>query len=54
MNISYEFYFKFQVVVGSEDLAANHDVMQIIEVLDDKSRDFRLVSLLEKYHQSQR
>ncbi|OAY80230.1 DEAD-box ATP-dependent RNA helicase 5, partial [Ananas comosus] len=43
-----------KVVVGSEDLAANHDVMQIIEVLDDKSRDFRLVSLLEKYHQSQR
>ena len=22
----------FQVVVGSEDLAANHDVMQIVEV----------------------
>lgn len=23
----------YQVVVGSEDLAANHDVMQIVEVL---------------------
>ncbi|KAJ0989911.1 hypothetical protein J5N97_008267 [Dioscorea zingiberensis] len=43
-----------KVVVGSEDLAANHDVMQIIEVLDDRSRDARLVALLEKYHQSQR
>ncbi|XP_049933276.1 DEAD-box ATP-dependent RNA helicase 5 isoform X2 [Nymphaea colorata] len=43
-----------KVVVGSEDLAANHDVMQIVEVLDDRSRDARLVALLEKYHQSQR
>ncbi|XP_010261619.1 PREDICTED: DEAD-box ATP-dependent RNA helicase 5 [Nelumbo nucifera] len=43
-----------KVVVGSEDLAANHDVMQIVEVLDDRSRDARLVSLLEKYHKSQR
>ncbi|ONK71542.1 uncharacterized protein A4U43_C04F9710 [Asparagus officinalis] len=43
-----------KVVVGSEDLAANHDVMQIVEVLDDRSRDSRLVALLEKYHQSQR
>ncbi|KAG6571631.1 DEAD-box ATP-dependent RNA helicase 5, partial [Cucurbita argyrosperma subsp. sororia] len=43
-----------KVVVGSEDLAANHDVMQIVEVLDDRSRDNRLVALLEKYHKSQR
>ncbi|CAL5321189.1 unnamed protein product [Camellia sinensis] len=43
-----------KVVVGSEDLAANHDVMQIVEVLDDRARDERLVSLLEKYHKSQR
>ncbi|XP_039142287.1 LOW QUALITY PROTEIN: DEAD-box ATP-dependent RNA helicase 5 [Dioscorea cayenensis subsp. rotundata] len=43
-----------KVVIGSEDLAANHDVMQIVEVLDDRSRDARLVALLEKYHQSQR
>ncbi|XP_057480719.1 DEAD-box ATP-dependent RNA helicase 5 [Actinidia eriantha] len=43
-----------KVVVGSEDLAANHDVMQIVEVLEDRSRDERLVSLLEKYHKSQR
>lgn len=43
-----------KVVVGSEDLAANHDVMQIVEVLDEWARDKRLVSLLEKYHESQR
>ncbi|KAH1044073.1 DEAD-box ATP-dependent RNA helicase 5 [Glycine soja] len=43
-----------KVVVGSEDLAANHDVMQIVEVLDDRSRDKRLAALLEKYHKSQR
>ena len=43
-----------KVVIGSVDLAANHDVMQIVEVLDDRSRDQRLVSLLEKYHKSQR
>ncbi|TKY70093.1 DEAD-box ATP-dependent RNA helicase 5 [Spatholobus suberectus] len=43
-----------KVVVGSEDLAANHDVMQIVEVLDDHSRDKRLIALLEKYHKSQR
>ncbi|KAI4372191.1 hypothetical protein MLD38_010456 [Melastoma candidum] len=41
-----------KVVVGSEDLAANHDVMQIVEVLDDRSRDDRLVALLQKYHSS--
>ncbi|XP_031267039.1 DEAD-box ATP-dependent RNA helicase 5 [Pistacia vera] len=43
-----------KVVVGSEDLAANHDVLQIVEVLDDRSRDQRLLALLEKYHKSQR
>lgn len=29
---SFEKWILFQVVVGSEDLAANHDVMQIVEV----------------------
>ncbi|ESQ33627.1 hypothetical protein EUTSA_v10007300mg [Eutrema salsugineum] len=43
-----------KVVIGSVDLAANHDVMQIIEVLDDRARDQRLVALLEKYHKSQK
>ncbi|XP_004512453.1 DEAD-box ATP-dependent RNA helicase 5 [Cicer arietinum] len=43
-----------KVVVGSEDLAANHDVMQIVEVLDERARDKRLVALLEKYHKSKK
>lgn len=42
-----------KVVIGSEDLAANHDVMQIVEVLDDRTRDSRLLALLDKYHQAQ-
>ncbi|KAI3836694.1 hypothetical protein MKX03_019413 [Papaver bracteatum] len=41
-----------KVVVGSEDLAANHDVLQIVEVLDDRACDARLTTLLEKYHKS--
>ncbi|KAL3818300.1 hypothetical protein ACJIZ3_004205 [Penstemon smallii] len=43
-----------KVVVGSEDLTANHDVMQIVEVLEDRARDERLLNLLEKYHKSRR
>ncbi|GFP79323.1 dead-box ATP-dependent RNA helicase 5 [Phtheirospermum japonicum] len=43
-----------KVVVGSEDLAANHDVMQIVEVLEDRARDERLQVLLEKYHKSRK
>ncbi|CAN1857439.1 DEAD-box ATP-dependent RNA helicase 5 [Linum perenne] len=42
-----------KVVVGSEDTAANHDVMQIVEVVDDRLRDDRLLALLEKYHKTQ-
>lgn len=43
-----------KVVVGSEDLTANHDVMQIVEVLEDRARDERLITLLDKYHKSRR
>ncbi|GJN03808.1 hypothetical protein PR202_ga21288 [Eleusine coracana subsp. coracana] len=43
-----------KVVIGSEDLAANHDVMQIVEVLEDRARDSRLLALLEKYQTSRR
>ncbi|GLT80611.1 hypothetical protein SLA2020_520420 [Shorea laevis] len=43
-----------KVVIGSEDLAANHDVMQIVEVLDERSRNQRLIDLLKKYHESER
>ncbi|CAM6098389.1 unnamed protein product [Calypogeia fissa] len=41
-----------KVTVGSEDLAANHDVTQIVEVVDDKDKSRRLESLLQKYHKS--
>ncbi|KAL1556892.1 RNA helicase [Salvia divinorum] len=43
-----------KVVVGSEDLSASHDVMQIVEVLDERARDERLQNLLEKYHKSRK
>ncbi|XP_024538089.1 DEAD-box ATP-dependent RNA helicase 5 [Selaginella moellendorffii] len=43
-----------KITVGSEDLSANHDVTQIVEVLDDKSRDRRLQELLRLYHKTKR
>ncbi|VFQ70573.1 unnamed protein product [Cuscuta campestris] len=43
-----------KVVIGSEDLSANHDVMQIVEVLEDRARDERLQNLLEKYHKTRK
>ncbi|GKV10626.1 hypothetical protein SLEP1_g21966 [Rubroshorea leprosula] len=36
-----------KVVKGSEDLAAYHDVMQIVEVLDERSRNECLIALLK-------
>ncbi|KAL3681784.1 hypothetical protein R1sor_024740 [Riccia sorocarpa] len=41
-----------KVTIGSQDLAANHDVMQIVEVLEDRARFQRLDALLAKYHKS--
>lgn len=41
-----------KVTVGSEALAANHDVTQIVEVVVDKDRVHHLDSLLRKYHKS--
>ncbi|KAL8138796.1 hypothetical protein V2J09_004797 [Rumex salicifolius] len=43
-----------KVVIGSEDLSANHDVMQIVEVLEEHEKNKRLTTLLDKYHESQR
>lgn len=42
----------FHVLVGSEDLTANHDVSQIVEVIDERSfiKDKRLLELMAKYH----
>lgn len=41
-----------KVMVGSQDLAANHDVTQIVEVIEDRARDAQLETLLQKYHKS--
>lgn len=41
-----------RVTIGSEDLAANHNVTQVVEVVDGASRDARLDELLKKYHKS--
>ena len=43
-----------RVVVGSEELAANHKVTQYVEVMENNSRlkDTKLLQLLEKYHKS--
>lgn len=43
-----------KVIVGSQDLAANHAVTQLIEVIDTTLRDARLIDLLKKYHKSER
>nr|KJB30181.1 hypothetical protein B456_005G132700 [Gossypium raimondii] len=39
-----------KVVISSEDLAANHDVMQIVEVLDDRARYERLAAFKISLH----
>nr|KJB07088.1 hypothetical protein B456_001G073300 [Gossypium raimondii]KJB07089.1 hypothetical protein B456_001G073300 [Gossypium raimondii] len=39
-----------KVVIGSEDLAANHDVMQIVEDLDERARYERLTAFKFSLH----
>jgi len=41
-----------KVTIGSEDLSANHNVTQIVEVIDEFARDARLDQLLKQYHKS--
>jgi len=41
-----------KVTIGSEDLAANHRVNQIVEVLEPFDKDRRLETLLKDYHKS--
>ncbi|XP_076892372.1 uncharacterized protein LOC143544100 [Bidens hawaiensis] len=54
-SISPGVFSGMQVVVGSEDLAANHDAVQIVEkVLEDQARDEQLATLLEKVHKPRR
>jgi ATP-dependent RNA helicase DBP3 len=43
-----------KVNVGSESLAANLAVTQIVEVIDNKEKDRRLIQLLEKYHKTRK
>jgi len=39
-----------RVTMGSEELTACRTVTQIVEVLDSRARDARLLQLLQKYH----
>jgi ATP-dependent RNA helicase DBP3 len=39
-----------RVTVGSLDLAANHRVKQIVEVLEPAAKDRRLLEVIKKYH----
>jgi ATP-dependent RNA helicase DBP3 len=39
-----------KITIGSEDLTANHDVHQIVEVCDPTGREPKLEQLLRKYH----
>ena len=41
-----------RVVVGGDELSANHRVTQIVECIDKSGRDKRLLELLRKYHNS--
>ena len=40
------------MTIGSEDLAAGRKVTQIVEVVEERSRDARLQKLLTKYHKN--
>ena len=39
-----------KVTIGSEDLAAGKTVTQIVEVVEERSRDGKINGLLKKYH----
>lgn len=39
-----------KITIGSEDLTANHDVHQIVEVCEPTGREPKLEQLLRKYH----
>uniref|UniRef100_M4BN34 RNA helicase n=1 Tax=Hyaloperonospora arabidopsidis (strain Emoy2) TaxID=559515 RepID=M4BN34_HYAAE len=41
-----------KVTIGSDELAASHNVTQLVEVIDDRARDARVHALLQKYHSS--
>ncbi|TMW63076.1 hypothetical protein Poli38472_005694 [Pythium oligandrum] len=43
-----------KVTIGSDDLAASQNVTQIVEVVEDRARDARVHTLLQKYHSSRK
>jgi ATP-dependent RNA helicase DBP3 len=43
-----------KVTVGSENLSANLAVTQIVEVIDNREKDKRLLQLLDKYHKTRK
>jgi len=49
--LAHEFLQKpIRVTVGSEDIAAGTRITQIVEVVEDRDRENKLVSLLKKHH----
>ena len=43
-----------RVIVGSDELSANHRVKQIVECVDAKQKDGKIVKLLSEYHKSRK
>ncbi|RLN68596.1 hypothetical protein BBJ29_001510 [Phytophthora kernoviae] len=43
-----------KVTIGSDELAASQNVTQLVEVIDDRARDARVHTLLQKYHSSRK
>jgi len=43
-----------RVTVGGDELSANHRVTQIVECIDARMKDRRLMELLAKYHKSRK
>merc|ERR1712212_1198615 len=54
-ELAHEFLTKpIKVTVGSDDLAAGTRIQQIVEVIDDRARESRLLKLLKNYHASKK
>ncbi len=43
-----------KVTVGSEDLTANQNITQIVEVVDQYEKENKVIQLLNKYHSSRK
>ncbi|KAJ2963415.1 hypothetical protein NQZ79_g1575 [Umbelopsis isabellina] len=55
-KLAHDFLSKpMRVTIGSPDLAASHNITQIVEVLDDpRAKERKLTELLAKYHKSRK